>query len=115
MAELVREVMVDATPETIWPFLTEADKHVEWAGTEADISPTPGGIYRVLMGGGQHLDPETHRLRHGDRPPRSDAGPQRGRSEASDPWPAPAIAPGGVKGGRSPARSGAPAEPRSGP
>ncbi len=54
MAELVREVMIDATPETIWPFLTQADKHVEWAGTEADINPTPGGIYRVLMGGGQH-------------------------------------------------------------
>jgi len=54
MAELVREVMVDATPETIWPFLTEADKHVQWAGAEADIDPTPGGIYRVTLGGGQH-------------------------------------------------------------
>jgi len=23
MAELVREIMIDATPETIWPFLTD--------------------------------------------------------------------------------------------
>jgi carbon monoxide dehydrogenase subunit G len=29
MAELVREIMIDATPETIWPFLTDPAKHVE--------------------------------------------------------------------------------------
>jgi uncharacterized protein YndB with AHSA1/START domain len=51
MAELVREIMVDATPETIWPFLVEPDKHVQWNGTVADIDPQPGGVYRVLMGG----------------------------------------------------------------
>lgn len=54
MAELVREVMVDATPETIWPFLTEADKHVQWCGTEATLDPKPGGIYRVALGAGRH-------------------------------------------------------------
>jgi uncharacterized protein YndB with AHSA1/START domain len=51
MAELVREIMIDATPETIWPFLTEPDKHVEWLGTVADIDPRPGGSYRVLVAG----------------------------------------------------------------
>ncbi len=51
MAELIREIVIDATPETIWPFLTEADKHVEWVGTVAEIDPRPGGIYRVLIGG----------------------------------------------------------------
>ena len=53
MAELVREIMIDATPETIWPFLTEPGKHVEWDGTVAEIDPRPGGTYRVLVGG-QH-------------------------------------------------------------
>ena len=53
MAELVREIMIDATPETIWPFLTEPGRHVEWDGTVAEIDPRPGGIYRVLVGG-QH-------------------------------------------------------------
>jgi uncharacterized protein YndB with AHSA1/START domain len=53
MAELIREIVIDATPETIWPFLTEADKHVEWIGTVAEIDPRPGGIYRVLVRG-QH-------------------------------------------------------------
>ena len=51
MAELVREIVIDATPETIWPFLTETDKHLEWLGTVAEIDPRPGGTYRVLVGG----------------------------------------------------------------
>ena len=51
MAELVREIMIDATPETIWPFLTDPAKHAEWLGTEVDIDPKPGGAYRVLVGG----------------------------------------------------------------
>jgi uncharacterized protein YndB with AHSA1/START domain len=51
MAELVREIVVDASPETIWPFLVEPDKHLEWLGTVADIDPRPGGVYRVLLGG----------------------------------------------------------------
>ena len=53
MAELIREIVIDATPETIWPFLTDADKHVEWVGTVAEIDPRPGGVYRVLVAG-QH-------------------------------------------------------------
>jgi uncharacterized protein YndB with AHSA1/START domain len=53
MAELVREIMIDATPETIWPFLTDPEKHVEWEGTVAEIDPRPGGIHRVLVAG-QH-------------------------------------------------------------
>ena len=51
MAELVREIMIDATPETIWPFIVDPAKHVEWLGTEADIDPRPGGIYRVNVQG----------------------------------------------------------------
>ncbi len=41
MAELVREIMVDATPETIWPFLVDPSKHLEWMGTVAEIEPDP--------------------------------------------------------------------------
>ena len=53
MAELIREIVIDATPETIWPFLTEADKYVEWLGTVAETDPHPGGIFQVLVAG-QH-------------------------------------------------------------
>lgn len=65
MAELVREIMIDARPETIWPFLTDPDKHVEWNGTKADIDPKPGGTYRVLVAGqypsaGQYVEVVPH-------------------------------------------------------
>lgn len=51
MAELVREIVIDATPETIWPLLVDPARHVEWMGTEAEIDPRPGGVYRVLARG----------------------------------------------------------------
>ena len=53
MAELVRDILIDASPETIWPFLVEPERHVEWLGTVADLDARPGGQYRVLVGG-QH-------------------------------------------------------------
>ena len=51
MAELVREIVIDAAPETIWPFLIDPDLHVEWMGTAVEIDPRPGGVHRVLVGG----------------------------------------------------------------
>jgi uncharacterized protein YndB with AHSA1/START domain len=51
MAELVREIVVDASPDTIWPFLTQPDRHTEWMGTAVEIDPRRGGVYRVLVGG----------------------------------------------------------------
>jgi uncharacterized protein YndB with AHSA1/START domain len=51
MAELVREIVIDASPDTIWPFLTEPDRHVEWMGTAVEIDPRLGGVHRVLVGG----------------------------------------------------------------
>lgn len=51
MADLVQELLIDATPETIFPLLTTAEGHVQWEGTEAEIDARPGGIYRVLVAG----------------------------------------------------------------
>jgi uncharacterized protein YndB with AHSA1/START domain len=51
MPDLVREILIDATPETIFPFLTERDQYVKWNGTEAEIDARPGGVYRVLIAG----------------------------------------------------------------
>jgi uncharacterized protein YndB with AHSA1/START domain len=51
MGELVREIVIDATPETIFELLTVPEKHVQWDGTEAELDPSPGGVYRVLVAG----------------------------------------------------------------
>lgn len=51
MTDLVREILIDATPETIWPFLTQPGEIVRWHGTVAELDPRPGGVYRVLVGG----------------------------------------------------------------
>ena len=51
MAELLREVLVAASPETIFPFLTDPSKHLLWMGTEVELEPEPGGRYRVLAMG----------------------------------------------------------------
>ena len=51
MAEVVQEILVDATPETIFPLLTLPKQHVRWMGTEAELEPRPGGAYRVLVAG----------------------------------------------------------------
>ena len=51
MAELMREVVVDASPATIFPFLTDPALHLQWMGTEAELDPQAGGGYRVLVRG----------------------------------------------------------------
>jgi uncharacterized protein YndB with AHSA1/START domain len=51
MADLVREIVVDASPETIFELLTVPEKHLEWDGTEVELDPRPGGVYRVLVAG----------------------------------------------------------------
>lgn len=51
MAELMREVVMDASPATIFPFLTDPTQHVQWLGTEAELDPRVGGVYRVNIQG----------------------------------------------------------------
>ncbi len=51
MAELTREVVVAASPATIFPFLIDPAEYVRWMGTEAVLDPRPGGEYRVLARG----------------------------------------------------------------
>jgi uncharacterized protein YndB with AHSA1/START domain len=42
-----REVRIRARPDTIFPFFTEPELMVRWMGTEVEVDPQPGGIYRV--------------------------------------------------------------------
>jgi len=54
MAELTREVVMDASPSTIFPFLIDPTQHVRWMGTEADLDARVGGGYSVMVQG-RHL------------------------------------------------------------
>ena len=51
MEDLTCEIVIDARPATIFPFLTDPAKHLEWMGTQAELEPRPGGTYRVRVGG----------------------------------------------------------------
>jgi uncharacterized protein YndB with AHSA1/START domain len=44
---LVREIVIAASPETIWQFLVDPSKAVRWMGIAASLDPRPGGCYRV--------------------------------------------------------------------
>ena len=43
------EIRIEATPERVFPFLTEPERIVRWKGVEARVEPIPGGEYRVQV------------------------------------------------------------------
>jgi uncharacterized protein YndB with AHSA1/START domain len=44
---VVRELTIDAAPETVWEFLVDPEKATRWMGMSATLDPRPGGVYRV--------------------------------------------------------------------
>jgi uncharacterized protein YndB with AHSA1/START domain len=46
-SSVVCEVRVKAAPETIFPFLVDAERSARWFGRSASIDPRPGGSYRT--------------------------------------------------------------------
>ena len=46
---IVREIKIEAKPETLFPFFTDPDQMTRWMGIEAWADPKPGGIYRVRV------------------------------------------------------------------
>jgi uncharacterized protein YndB with AHSA1/START domain len=46
---VVREVEIDASPETVWEFLVDPAKATRWMGQTADFEASPGGHYRVQV------------------------------------------------------------------
>ena len=41
-----RTISIAASPETVWEFFVDPDKLTRWMGMNAELDPTPGGIYR---------------------------------------------------------------------
>ena len=60
--EIVREVRIAASPETVFPYFTDADKLVVWKAARADLDARPGGVFRMDVTGrgdvarGQYLE-----------------------------------------------------------
>ncbi len=48
--ELVASVHIDAAPETVYPYFTDAQLMVRWLGTTAALDPVPGGVFAVDVG-----------------------------------------------------------------
>lgn len=48
---LVRELWIDAAPEIVFGFLTEAEKLARWMGQSATVEPRPGGVLRIDFNG----------------------------------------------------------------
>jgi uncharacterized protein YndB with AHSA1/START domain len=48
-----RETQIAAPPATVFAFLTDPEKILNWMGTEATAQPHPGGLYLLKGVGGQ--------------------------------------------------------------
>jgi uncharacterized protein YndB with AHSA1/START domain len=46
---VAREIRIDARPETVFAFLTDADLMLRWKGIRAELEPHAGGLYRVAV------------------------------------------------------------------
>jgi len=44
---IIKEIFIEATPEEIFPYLTQSEKYVLWMGLTAEIDARPGGIFKV--------------------------------------------------------------------
>jgi uncharacterized protein YndB with AHSA1/START domain len=43
------EHRVSGSPETVFAYFTDPDKHRRWMGAEVELDARPGGVYRVTM------------------------------------------------------------------
>ena len=60
------QVRLEATPEVVFPYLTESDRFARWQGIRAELDPRPSGVFRVWMdavtiASGEYLEVEPHR------------------------------------------------------
>lgn len=50
-----RGIRIQASPQTVFAFLTNPEKMVRWMGTEATLDPRPGGVYHVNITGRERV------------------------------------------------------------
>jgi uncharacterized protein YndB with AHSA1/START domain len=58
---LVREIYIEAKPETVFEFFVDSTKITRWLADEATLDPRPGGqCHQVHPGGGEHTGKPFH-------------------------------------------------------
>ncbi|MCI0435592.1 MAG: SRPBCC domain-containing protein [Gemmatimonadetes bacterium] len=50
MKEIRKSIWIDAPPDVVFRYFTDAEKFARWAGIRAELNPVPGGIFRHDMG-----------------------------------------------------------------
>lgn len=43
------QIRLDAPPASVFRFFVEPERYVRWQGVQAELDPTPGGLFRVVM------------------------------------------------------------------
>jgi uncharacterized protein YndB with AHSA1/START domain len=51
VAELTKEIWIDAAPEVVYPYLVQPDLATTWMGDESWHDPRPGGVFRLDIHG----------------------------------------------------------------
>jgi uncharacterized protein YndB with AHSA1/START domain len=64
---IFHSIAIDATPEEIFPYFTEADLIIQWIGNAAELDARPGGVFSLefdeLTQSGTYLEVEPpHRV-----------------------------------------------------
>jgi uncharacterized protein YndB with AHSA1/START domain len=44
---IVREIFIEASPEVVFGYFTDAEKYTRWLGLRAELDVRPGGLFRV--------------------------------------------------------------------
>ena len=50
MSDVSKSIWIDAEPEIVFGYFTDAEKMARWCGLSAELDPVPQGIYRLDMG-----------------------------------------------------------------
>ena len=50
--EVRQEIYIEASPETVFAFLTDATAIKKWQAEIVDADPVPGGVFRLAEPGG---------------------------------------------------------------
>jgi uncharacterized protein YndB with AHSA1/START domain len=54
--EVRQEIYIEASPETVFAFLTEATAITKWQAEIVEADPVPGGVFRLAEPGGMQIE-----------------------------------------------------------